>query len=252
MRDTDSDWRKISRKQPYWGVISTNRFLGKVLKGRDAGVFFESGQSYLDNVLDLTRALLDPKFEIKRALDFGCGVGRLAIAIAKTAKDEVVGVDVSPEMLRLCAEHAREAGVANLTLVESDDELSAVKGKFNFINSYLVLQHIPPKRGIAIIQNLLSKAENNGVVSLQLTYARAKKVLVHEQGREGYYRRDGGAIVELSPRPDLRPEGSITMYDYDLNQVMAVIQEATKYPMAVKPTDDDGHIGVQIVLKVVR
>ncbi len=252
MRDTDRDWRRISRKRPYWAVVSADRFWKRELGKQDARVFFDSGNDYLTNVLHLTRALLDPKFEIKRALDFGCGVGRLAIAIAKETKGEVVGVDISPDMLRLCAEHAKEAGVANLTLVESDDELSAVKGTFNFINTYIVLQHIPPQRGIALIQKLLARAENNGVVVLQLTYAKARKFLVHEEGRSAYFRRDGGSIVELSPRPDLRPEGSITMYDYDLNQVMAVIQEATKYPMAVKPTDDDGHIGVQIVLKVVR
>jgi SAM-dependent methyltransferase len=252
MRDTDSDWREVARKEPYWGVISVDRYKGKSLKEQDQKTFFQSGPVYLDYIMALTKALLDPKFEIKRALDFGCGVGRLAIAIAKAAKGEVVGVDVSPEMLRLCAEHAKEAGVANLTLVESDDELSAVKGTFNFVNTYIVLQHIPPQRGIALIQKLLSKAENNGVVALQLTYGKARRHLVHEEGRSGYFRRDGGTLVELAPRADLRPEGSITMYDYDLNQVMAVIQEATKYPMAVKPTDDDGHIGVQIVLRVVR
>lgn len=252
MRDTDKDWREVARREPYWGVISVDRFKGKTLKEYDEKAFFQSGAVYLDYVLALTKMLLDPGFEIKRALDFGCGVGRLAIPIAKAAKGEVVGVDISPEMLRLCAEHAKEERIKNLTLVESDDDLSAVTGTFNFINTHIVLQHIPPPRGVALIQKLLSKAENNGVVVLQMTYAKARKFLVHEEGRSAYYRRDGGAIVELTPRPDQRPEGSITMYDYDLNQVMAVIQEATKYPMAVKPTDDDGHIGVQIVLKVVR
>ena len=252
MRDTDSDWREVARREPYWGVISVDRFKGKTLKESDEKAFFDSGRVYLDHVMALTRMLLDPGFEIRRALDFGCGVGRLAIAIAKAAKGEVVGVDISPDMLRLCAQHAREAGVRNLTLVEGDDELSAVTGAFNFINTFIVLQHIPPQRGIALIRKLLSKAENNGVVALQLTYAKARKFLQHESGRSAYYRREGDAIRELSPHPDARPEGSITMYDYDLNQVMAVIQEATKYPMAVKPTDDDGHIGVQIVLKVVR
>lgn len=252
MRDTDKDWREVARKEPYWGVISVDRYKGKSLKEQDEKQFFQSGPDYVDYVMALTRMLLDAKFEIKRALDFGCGVGRLAIAIAKASKGEVVGVDISPEMLRLCAEHAKEAGVTNLTLVGSDDELSAVKGSFNFINTYIVLQHIPPERGLALIARLLSKAENNGVVSLQLTYAKARKFLRHEEGRSGYYRREGSAIVELAPRADLRPEGSITMYDYDLNQVMAVIQEATKFPMVFKPTDDDGHIGAHIVLKVVR
>jgi SAM-dependent methyltransferase len=252
MRDTDSDWREVARKEPYWGVISVDRYKGKALKEQDEKVFFQSGPVYVEAVLALTRMLLDPKFEIRRALDFGCGVGRLAIAIAKVAKGEVVGVDISPEMLRLCAGHAKEAGVTNLTLVESDDDLSRVEGQFNFINTYIVLQHIPPDRGIALIRKLLSLAENNGVVALQFTYAKARRLLKHEEGRSAYFRREGGVVYELSPRPDLRPEGSITMYDYDLNQVMAVIQEATKYPMVVKPTDDDGHIGVQIVLKVVR
>ncbi len=252
MRDTDRDWREVARKEPYWGVISVDRFKGRSLKDGDLKPFFQSGEAYLEQVLALVRRLLDPKFEIRRALDFGCGVGRLTIPIARASKSDVVGVDVAPEMLRLCEEHARAAGVRNLTLALSDDELVKVTGVFNFVNSYIVLQHVPPERGLAILSRLLSKIETNGVASIQLTYAKARKLLKHEEGRAEYYRREGDSIEELATRPDGRPEGSITMYDYDLNKVMAIIQEATKFPMVVRPTDDDGHIGVHVILKCGR
>lgn len=252
MRDTDRDWREVARTDPYWGVISVDRFKGRMLKDADLKSFFQSGDAYLEQVLVLIRRLLDPNFEIKRALDFGCGVGRLAVPIARAAKGDVVAMDVAPDMLRLCDENARHFGVRNLAVVESDDELSKARGAFNFVNTYIVLQHIPPARGCAIIENLLSKLEMNGVASIQLTYAKAIKFLKHEEARAGYYRLDGDSIIGLSARKDPRPEGSITMYDYDLNKVMAILQAATNFPMIVRPTDDDGHIGVHVLLKRVR
>lgn len=252
MRNTDNDWRKVAEKEPYWGVLSVDRFRGRNLSQADLDVFFETGEQYLRYVLDVIRKFHDPEFKIDRALDFGCGVGRLAIPIARAAKGETIGVDVAPNMLRLCAEHAQRRKISNLTLVEGDDELSQVKGSFNFINTFLVLQHIPPARGIAIISKLIDKLALGGIASLQLTYAKERRFLKHEEGRSPYYRRSDDGIVEIGAAPDVRPEGSITMYDYDLNQLFAVVQRATTYPMVVRPTDDDGHIGVQVILKRTR
>jgi SAM-dependent methyltransferase len=252
MRNTDKDWRKVAEKEPYWGVLSVDRFRGRNLSRDDLDVFFRTGEQYVQYVLDAIRKFHDPAYMIERALDFGCGVGRLAIPIAGAAKGETVGVDIAPNMLKLCAEHARQRNISNLTLVEGDDDLSGVKGSFNFINTFLVLQHIPPARGVSIISNLIDRLEIGGVASLQMTYAKERRFLKHEEGRSPYYRRSEEGIVEIGAAPDARPEGSITMYDYDLNQVFAVIQRATTYPMAVRPTDDDGHIGVQVIVKRTR
>ncbi len=252
MRDTDQDWRNVASSEPYWGVLSVDRFRGRRLSDKDLSAFFDSGEAYLQYVLDCVKSFLAPGFEIQRGLDFGCGVGRLAIPIARRARGETVGVDVAPEMLKLCAQHAAERNIKNLTLVEGDDALSRVTGTFNFINTFIVLQHIPPDRGLAIISGLLSHLEIGGIGVFQLTYAKARKFLKHEEARAPYYRRQGEAIIELASRPDDRPEGSITMYDYDLNFVFARLQEATTFPMIVRPTDDDGHIGVQVMLKKTR
>jgi 2-polyprenyl-3-methyl-5-hydroxy-6-metoxy-1,4-benzoquinol methylase len=69
---------------------------------------------------------------------------------------EAVGVDIAPNMLALCDQYAKQVGVSNVTLVEAMTICRQLTGTFDFINSYIVLQHIPPARGFAIVQKLLS------------------------------------------------------------------------------------------------
>ena len=48
-----------------------------------------------------------------RVLDVGCGSGRYCIAYARSGARHVVGIDFAPEMIRLDAEYARQAGVSD-------------------------------------------------------------------------------------------------------------------------------------------
>lgn len=64
--------------------------------------------------------LLDVQTEHTVA-DIGCGPGFFTIPLATVAED-VYGVDVSPEMLRMLKERADEQGLNNITLVESPAE----------------------------------------------------------------------------------------------------------------------------------
>jgi ubiquinone/menaquinone biosynthesis C-methylase UbiE len=47
----------------------------------------------------MIRRHINPEFAPRKILDFGCGVGRSPVAFAAMA-EEVVGLDVSPAMLR--------------------------------------------------------------------------------------------------------------------------------------------------------
>ncbi|MHB1267524.1 MAG: class I SAM-dependent methyltransferase [Acidithiobacillus ferriphilus] len=71
--------------------------------------FFASGVAHMEAVFSTVRRRMDAGFTVKRALYFGCGVGRLLIPLARVA-DEVTGVDVSDAMLeevrKNCAECA--------------------------------------------------------------------------------------------------------------------------------------------------
>jgi SAM-dependent methyltransferase len=60
---------------------------------------------------------LQRRFEVTgdRVVDLGCGTGRHAVLLAQRGM-RVTGVDLSPEMLAIARERAREAGVSDLEL----------------------------------------------------------------------------------------------------------------------------------------
>jgi 2-polyprenyl-3-methyl-5-hydroxy-6-metoxy-1,4-benzoquinol methylase len=250
-RDTDKDWNKIAKEEPFWGVLSEAKYKKSAINSKAVSQFMESGETYIANLFGLIHKHLIPKFSPKRALDFGCGVGRLVIPLADRA-NEVVGVDVASSMLELCRDHADQKGLKNITLCESDEKLSLVKGKFQLINSYIVLQHIPPDCGYNFIQSMIDRLEIGGVGSIHITYAKSRKFLIHEQHKAQYYRREGNMLIELIASEQKPPEGTITMFDYDLNQVMAQVSRVSGHPIMTLPTNDDDHLGIHLIFVKAR
>ena len=89
MIDTDRDWRIWGETDPFYGVVSAPQFRREQV---DLDAFFQTGDAYIQERLGrLERQLgMLPR---RRALDFGCGVGRVALPLAGLF-DEVVGLDV--------------------------------------------------------------------------------------------------------------------------------------------------------------
>ncbi|MEO6597734.1 MAG: class I SAM-dependent methyltransferase, partial [Planctomycetota bacterium] len=147
---TDAEWQRWGENDPYFGVITNERFRRHNLTPEVLAEFFESGRTHTAHVLRVCHRQLHPKFSPQRVLDFGCGVGRVLLGLAEKVP-EAVGVDVSPAMLDEARRNCEERGVGNVTLALSDDELSAVEGSFDLIHSVLVFQHIDPSRGHALV-----------------------------------------------------------------------------------------------------
>ncbi|MHB1243252.1 MAG: class I SAM-dependent methyltransferase [Gaiellaceae bacterium] len=137
------DWEDLGRVDPEWAILSEPE---KRLGGWDPEAFFATGRAEVGAVLSRAqeRDLLARR---ERALDVGCGIGRLSAALADEF-DEVVGVDISETML----EHARSLHGARggLRFVRAPaDDLSALDNEsFDFVLTRLVLQHLPSERAI--------------------------------------------------------------------------------------------------------
>jgi SAM-dependent methyltransferase len=164
-----------------------------------------------------------------RALDFGCGTGRLAEAMTAYAED-VTGFDISPGML---AQARKRAGKARYVDVLPD-------GPFDWINSFIVVQHIPPERGLGLMQDLLARLAPGGLVSLQVTIWRDAHL--KERPATGLNR----LLRPLVHRWRLArlPAGAIHMYDYDLSAVIERLNRAGVGEVSLVPTDHGGHHGV--------
>jgi SAM-dependent methyltransferase len=163
--DSDGHWRRWGETDPYFGVLTDSRFrAGAIGANRDA--FFETGRVVVDERLSAAQRHFGPVAR-GRALEFGCGVGRLTVPLAG-AFDAVTALDIAPAMLAEARRNADAAGIDNIHLALSDDELSRAEGQFDFILSIIVFQHIPVRRGLRIIDALLGKVAPGGVVALQL------------------------------------------------------------------------------------
>jgi SAM-dependent methyltransferase len=245
-RNTDHDWKVIADSEPYWGVVSADRFRRAALDGEAMDAFFETGERRIASLFAAIPRFLG-QVRLERALDFGCGVGRLAIPLARRVP-QVIGVDVTPRMVELARQNAERFGVGNVAFQVTGDRFDEeVPGEFDLVNTLIVLQHIPPERGLKVFERLILKTRIGGVFSLQLTYARAGRHLVHEAPLSQYYRRDANGFRSLMASGVTPPEGTVTMYDYDLNAVMAIVSAYAAAPVLCFPTRDDDHLGVEIL-----
>jgi SAM-dependent methyltransferase len=229
-RDTDADWRAIGERDPFWGVLNHEAYKADKLTPAAVADFYESGREDMAAIVArLTAAAGRPPRG--RALDFGCGVGRLTEAMCGHA-EAVTGYDISPGML---AEARRRGGRAHYV-----EELP--DGPFDWINSRIVLQHIAPEQGCRLIEALGQRLAPEGLISLHLTVWRAP------------HRReppDRGLKWLASPvlrrlRQARLPTGVIRMYDYDLGEVVEILARHDIAPISLWPEDQDGHLGVTL------
>jgi 2-polyprenyl-3-methyl-5-hydroxy-6-metoxy-1,4-benzoquinol methylase len=250
---TDKAWEYYGKEDPYYGVLTQERYTSKKLSEEGKEEFFATGERYVDSVLKTVRDHLDSSFRPVRALDFGCGVGRLALPLAR-ASDSVVGVDVSESMLAVAEANAKAQGLANVTFVKGDDSLSRVSGRFNFIHSFIVFQHIPPNRGAVIFKKLIDLLQDDGIGVLHVTYSYAgtvglgRRVLKAAKQSLPFF---AGTLNVLRGRPFREP--IMQMNEYDLNQLFRILQESECHDLHVRfsETSVQGHpfYGVSVLFR---
>ncbi len=100
---------------------------------------------------------MDISIQRGRALDFGCGVGRVTQALAPYF-DKVDGVDIAPSMIRLANQHNHHGERCQYHENTSPDLVLFDANIFDFLYSRIVLMHLPPrltKRHIAEFSRIL-------------------------------------------------------------------------------------------------
>jgi SAM-dependent methyltransferase len=157
------DWNTLGGRNPYGAILTGTA--GDLPQWK-VEEFFETGR------LDAARFMTDlaairPAVPRRRALDFGCGVGRVTRALADYFQS-AVGVDVARTMIsraRLLNQSCRNCqfvvtSLAGLRRFET--------GLFDVIYSRLVLQHIPPALVRRYIPELIRVLAPGGVLMFQL------------------------------------------------------------------------------------
>lgn len=168
--NTDKEWETYGAENPYFGVLSNARFLTENLTDEARVDFWQSGVSDIETVFRNIRQHIDPQFLPVRALDFGCGVGRLLFAIS-THCEHATGVDVSPSMLAEAKRQAAVKAIHNISFIESSDCRELRENTFCFVHSYIVFQHVHEAKGYAILDKLLASLRSGGIGVLHFTFS---------------------------------------------------------------------------------
>ena len=166
MSDTDRIWERWGKIDPYYGVLAHDRFSTANIES-SRGEFFATGEDFIAKLLARFEQCFGA-IGTGRALDHGCGVGRLTLPLARRF-GEVVAIDVSPSMLSEAEANTRQAGLTNIHYAMADDRLSNAAGEFDFVNSYIVLQHVPVRRGMTILFALVEKVRPGGAFQIHLS-----------------------------------------------------------------------------------
>ncbi len=131
--------------------------------GEDANYYVAFGRrsqeddEFFATATDVLRLLVG---ELKRlpprrtALEIGCGPGRLMRPLSRHF-DEIHGVDISGEMIRLATERLRGTPNAHAHTSSGADLSAFGDDQFDFVYSYAVFQHIPSRE---VVFNYLREA----------------------------------------------------------------------------------------------
>ena len=242
--DSDQDWERLARTDPYFAVLTDPQYRGKPSEIERAE-FFRTGEAHVAEVLSIIRSRLHPTFAPARALDFGCGVGRVLIPLAARCR-EVTGVDVSPAMLEEARRNCEAAGASQVRLVLSDDELSAIEGEFDFVHSYIVLQHIPVPRGERLVRELAERLAPDGIGVFHVVYMRAPASPVRRLVHWARTRVPGAHWALNIARG--RPAGTPMMQSnpYSVTRLLDILSSAGCPEVHVRFTNHDGYRGVML------
>jgi SAM-dependent methyltransferase len=238
----DGAWEQWGSRDPYYGVLTDERYRKNNLSPEVLEEFFLSGEKHIQKILHNVRSHIDANFSPRRAIDFGCGTGRLVVPLARIC-EKVVGLDTSESMLAETRKNCESRSLTNVELVKSDDELTRLTGQYDFIHSVIVFQHIPISRGERIVVNLLKHLSPAGVGVLHFGFytnaSSASKAISRARG----YIPLMHCMLNIIQGKKFN-EAKMQMNPYDLNQLFFILQENGADKIYCEFTYDPCHRGV--------
>lgn len=163
LEDIQKHWNKFGQDDPLWAILTIPEMKGQ---NWDEDAFFQRGVEEINAILKQVNAL-GVDLNYGKALDFGCGVGRLTQALAAHFS-ETHGVDIAPSMIE-AARHLNKFGKKCSYYVNSKNDLSLFPDThFDFVYSVIVLQHMHPRYSTEYILEFLRVLKPDGILVFQI------------------------------------------------------------------------------------
>ncbi|MGH2572446.1 MAG: class I SAM-dependent methyltransferase [Actinomycetota bacterium] len=200
LRRLRRNWDALGKKAPLEAILTNP----ERTEGWLEEDFFAWGRDEIEGVL-LHVESLGGELIRRRALDFGCGVGRLTQALAAHF-EQVDGLDIAPSMIRLARRYNRRGDRCRYHLNYSTNLRIFEDDRFDFIYSNITLQHMEPRYAKGYLREFLRVLKPAGVLVFQLPTeldpAKRREAAESEPG-------EGQVVQAQAVRPEAVPGGRI-------------------------------------------
>jgi SAM-dependent methyltransferase len=246
--DHSSAWEELARREPYFALLDDDGKLDVAGNANATAAFFDAGEEDVSALLAAIVSLRDRDVSpgrgvsLQRALDFGCGAGRLTLPLARRAS-QVVACDIAPTILEHARRNTEQAGLHNVTFISSEALTGA--GPFDFICSLLVFEHIASAVGYNIIRMLVTLLEPGGVAALHVPLRRHADSLRRLVRLRSLPKNRTRGVIRQVQRQSLGAERS----DYEERSVRRCIEAADARLLARLPIHHGQTGGVLIIEK---
>jgi SAM-dependent methyltransferase len=227
------EWNDLARIDAMWAVCSVDGRQGNW----NPQEFFASGEAEVAGILGgLEEQGFAPKR--RRALDFGCGLGRLSAALA-TRFDEVIGVDISSEMITRARELNTAAANCDFAVSDQGDLSMFADASFDFVLSLIALQHVSSRSVIrTYIREFVRVAAPGSVIVFQLPSRVAWRVRAHPLRLANRVGRSAALLPERM-RKALLPH-SMRLVALPEREVIATLEAVGATVLAAFPDNRSG------------
>ena len=177
LRGIRRHWDEFGRSDPLWAILTAPDKKGNRWSVDE---FLQTGRDEIAALISYLEARgVTPKTH--RALDFGCGAGRLTHALADHF-DQVIGVDIAPSMIEVARRlHAHRPEI-EFRLNTSSRLESIESGSIDLVYTRLVLQHMPPRYVRQYLGEFVRVLGPGGVLVFQLPSDEALPIIVEGRG----------------------------------------------------------------------
>ena len=163
LKDVQKTYEDYGKEDPLYAVLS--RKDAKDNKW-DVNEFFASGREEIAEAMGHL-SKLGVNVNKGRAMDFGCGVGRLTQALCEEFNG-VVGVDISYSMIESAEKHNKFGDRCEYRVNTTDDLGQLDDASFDFVYSNISLQHSPPEASSRYIAEFFRILRPGGVALFQV------------------------------------------------------------------------------------
>lgn len=231
MDRTRQIWEELGEKDAYFAVATYEEFRQGNLDAAAKERFFQTGRDHIEKVWTEIENNFSVELNPERSLDYGCGVGRVLVPLAGRSKT-AVGVDISGSMLAEARKNCND--LKNIVLQNPEQFMNDAADKYDFVHSFVVLQHVAPRLGLDIIRKILHRLKEGGVGMIHVTFRDTSPRF--RAIRAKIYRDIPFAhrLVSLMRGKTAR---FMPMYEYDLNSVFQIFEENMCGDIFVRFTD---------------